>query len=270
MSDETVVSVDEQTSDDEGARVLVDEIEDILPPSPGADHINSLPVGMMYKSRNSLSGAGIAIVVAGALLLLGLIGYPRRSDSERQEKAQTEASTETADRALADASGTTDYTPSTEITEKESTTRVSTTEAKTTAEPKTTTEKEKTTEEKIIEKETTTQAPTTTEEVTTSQETYTATEVAIVLTESTYTDTDYTDRSISSDDYYSSDNGSGNEAAAETYVEETPSYTGSTVWVSRTGSKYHSNPDCSGMNDPIPMSEQEAINSGRSACSKCY
>lgn len=51
---------------------------------------------------------------------------------------------------------------------------------------------------------------------------------------------------------------------------ERTSESGRTVWVSRTGSCYHSDPNCSNMKDPISMSESEAIEYGRTACSKCF
>lgn len=42
------------------------------------------------------------------------------------------------------------------------------------------------------------------------------------------------------------------------------------VYLSRTGSKYHSNPYCSNMKSPIKVSLSEAKSSGRTPCSKCY
>ena len=45
---------------------------------------------------------------------------------------------------------------------------------------------------------------------------------------------------------------------------------GATVYVSRTGSKYHSNPSCSNMKSPIKMTVDDAIATGRTPCSKCY
>lgn len=41
-----------------------------------------------------------------------------------------------------------------------------------------------------------------------------------------------------------------------------------TVWVSKTGSRYHTVPDCSGMNKPIPIPYSDAL-SEHSACSNC-
>ncbi|MBQ2252376.1 MAG: hypothetical protein II328_00175, partial [Clostridia bacterium] len=42
------------------------------------------------------------------------------------------------------------------------------------------------------------------------------------------------------------------------------------VWISGSGSKYHSNSSCSGMKNPsrVPISQAEAA--GRSPCKKCY
>ena len=45
---------------------------------------------------------------------------------------------------------------------------------------------------------------------------------------------------------------------------------GDTVFVSRTGKKYHRDRTCGTMKDPIEMSLQDAINSGRTACAKCF
>lgn len=42
------------------------------------------------------------------------------------------------------------------------------------------------------------------------------------------------------------------------------------VWISRTGSKYHSNSSCSGMKGPsqVPISRAESM--GKTPCKKCY
>ena len=45
---------------------------------------------------------------------------------------------------------------------------------------------------------------------------------------------------------------------------------GNTVFVSRTGSKYHRDRTCGTMKDPIEMSLQDAISTGRTPCSKCF
>ena len=47
---------------------------------------------------------------------------------------------------------------------------------------------------------------------------------------------------------------------------------GQTVCIaaSDSGTKYHSNPNCSRMNGTIQLSIEEAISTGYTACSKCY
>ncbi|MFT4106221.1 MAG: hypothetical protein QM657_10715 [Lacrimispora sp.] len=42
------------------------------------------------------------------------------------------------------------------------------------------------------------------------------------------------------------------------------------VWKSRTGTKYHSNPNCSNMKNPSHVTQSEAEADGRTPCSKCY
>ena len=42
-----------------------------------------------------------------------------------------------------------------------------------------------------------------------------------------------------------------------------------TVWVSRKGTKYHYSSACSGMKNPIAMTLQQALDAGKSPCSKC-
>ena len=42
------------------------------------------------------------------------------------------------------------------------------------------------------------------------------------------------------------------------------------VWVSNTGSKYHSNPNCSNMRNPVKETLSDAKSRGLSPCSKCY
>lgn len=50
----------------------------------------------------------------------------------------------------------------------------------------------------------------------------------------------------------------------------TPEANGQTVYVSITGSKYHSNPNCSNMKNPSSMTMEEAQSKGLEACKKCY
>jgi len=42
------------------------------------------------------------------------------------------------------------------------------------------------------------------------------------------------------------------------------------VWVTESGSKYHSSSMCSNMKNPIPVWVDEAISEGYSACAKCW
>ena len=45
---------------------------------------------------------------------------------------------------------------------------------------------------------------------------------------------------------------------------------GSTVWVSGSGSKYHSKADCSGMENAKEITLEEAEKDGKTACKRCY
>ena len=45
---------------------------------------------------------------------------------------------------------------------------------------------------------------------------------------------------------------------------------GRTVWVTKSGKKYHNNPNCSKMSSPIEMDLLEAIEKGYEPCGKCY
>lgn len=65
-------------------------------------------------------------------------------------------------------------------------------------------------------------------------------------------------------------------AATATAAASTPAVTktqplgsGGTVWVPRTGSKYHRSSSCSNMRSPSPMSESDAIRAGYEPCKKC-
>ncbi|MBM6921875.1 DNA/RNA non-specific endonuclease [Phocea massiliensis] len=42
------------------------------------------------------------------------------------------------------------------------------------------------------------------------------------------------------------------------------------VWIPKTGSKYHSNPNCSNMKNPTQITIEEAENRGYEPCKKCY
>lgn len=45
---------------------------------------------------------------------------------------------------------------------------------------------------------------------------------------------------------------------------------GTTVWIPKSGSKYHSSPSCSNMKDPTQVSLSTAIAEGYTACKKCH
>lgn len=49
-----------------------------------------------------------------------------------------------------------------------------------------------------------------------------------------------------------------------------PEQQSETVWLSRTGKKYHRDPTCGNMKNPIESTLDEAIASGRQPCEKCY
>ncbi len=55
------------------------------------------------------------------------------------------------------------------------------------------------------------------------------------------------------------------EASGETTVGEETDM----VWISKTGRRYHSCPDCSNMKDPSHVTEEDAIDMGLTPCSKC-
>lgn len=57
-------------------------------------------------------------------------------------------------------------------------------------------------------------------------------------------------------------------AATKTTTETTKSEV--TVWIPRSGSKYHSNASCSNMKNPSQVTKSRAIEMGYSACKKCY
>lgn len=51
---------------------------------------------------------------------------------------------------------------------------------------------------------------------------------------------------------------------------EEPAAQSETVWLSRYGEKYHCDPTCGNMKNPIESTLDEAIASGRQPCEKCY
>ena len=60
------------------------------------------------------------------------------------------------------------------------------------------------------------------------------------------------------------------EEARQTTEQATTTEREEMVWVSNTGSKYHSNPNCSNMRNPIKETLSDAKSRGLSPCSKCY
>lgn len=55
------------------------------------------------------------------------------------------------------------------------------------------------------------------------------------------------------------------EATTRAYSQSSDS-----VWISQSGSKYHSSSSCSGMNNPSEVSKSQAISWGYEPCKKCY
>lgn len=49
-----------------------------------------------------------------------------------------------------------------------------------------------------------------------------------------------------------------------------PESNGDIVWISQSGSKYHSNASCSNMKNPQKVTKEEAISRGYQPCKKCY
>lgn len=52
--------------------------------------------------------------------------------------------------------------------------------------------------------------------------------------------------------------------------DPTPAPTEQMVWISSTGSKYHSKAGCSGMENPTQIPISQAINRGYEACKRCH
>ena len=59
-------------------------------------------------------------------------------------------------------------------------------------------------------------------------------------------------------------------AVAESVPVATPQPVSSTVYIPKSGSKYHSRASCSNMKNPSEVSESSAISLGYSKCSKCW
>lgn len=70
------------------------------------------------------------------------------------------------------------------------------------------------------------------------------------------------------------DNQAVSSPAADTDAQQPPAAdaadtTAEKVWISDSGSKYHTKADCSGMEDASEVSLQEALDMGREACKRC-
>lgn len=59
-------------------------------------------------------------------------------------------------------------------------------------------------------------------------------------------------------------------ASSPTSKVTTPEPQANMVWISRTGKKYHSNPNCSNMKNPRKVTKAEAEAQHRTPCQKCY
>ena len=60
------------------------------------------------------------------------------------------------------------------------------------------------------------------------------------------------------------------KGSAQATVITTPPASSGKVWITKTGKKYHNNPDCSQMKSPIEIDLLEAIEKGYTPCGKCY
>ncbi|WP_282108761.1 hypothetical protein [Faecalibaculum rodentium] len=60
------------------------------------------------------------------------------------------------------------------------------------------------------------------------------------------------------------------EAATAAQAPSTPQTDAATVWIPRTGSKYHSNPNCSNMKSPSAVTIDQAMAWGYDRCKKCW
>ncbi len=71
----------------------------------------------------------------------------------------------------------------------------------------------------------------------------------------------------------SNSNGSSSEGSYSSGSNKSGSpstYNQSTVYISRSGQKYHTNPQCSNMKSPIAITKAEAQAIGRTLCSNCH
>ena len=61
----------------------------------------------------------------------------------------------------------------------------------------------------------------------------------------------------------------GQGGAQTSFATVPPASTGK-VWITKSGKKYHSNPNCSQMKNPVEIDLLEAIEKGYEPCGKCY
>ena len=60
------------------------------------------------------------------------------------------------------------------------------------------------------------------------------------------------------------------QGSAQASLTTAPPAASGKVWVTKTGKKYHSNPNCSQMKSPVEMDLLEAIEKGYEPCGKCF
>ena len=60
------------------------------------------------------------------------------------------------------------------------------------------------------------------------------------------------------------------QGSAQASLATAPPAASGKVWVTKTGKKYHSNPNCSQMKSPVEMDLLEAIEKGYEPCGKCF
>lgn len=62
----------------------------------------------------------------------------------------------------------------------------------------------------------------------------------------------------------------GSSAPENTSVKSDDGNSGTMVWIPKSGSKYHRDPNCSGMNDPTQVTQAEAERRGFEPCKRCW
>jgi len=190
------------------------------------------PMGLYLMWKHAQWGKGVKIGVTSALVVLCALAGSGDSADEPPTSLAFDGNTTSV--TISETSDLFEDITS-EITTTETTTEEETTEEETT--------EEETTEEETTEEETTEEE--TTEEETTEEET---TEEEITEEETYYDDT-----------YY-------DEEEDDTYYGEEES---EMVWITATGTKYHSIPDCGNTKSSRQVS-LETAKRNYSACSKCW